>query len=155
MLSCFSHAQLFLTPGTVTRQASLSMGFSRQDYLCGLLYPQPGDLPNSGIKLRLLHLLHWQAGSLPLVSPGKPVIKYWLIVSRSVFRLHRLGPSRLLRPWGFSGKNTGMGTRSLLQGIFPTQGSNLGLLCCRQILYHLSYQRSPFYYFLKIYLIDV
>ena len=50
MLSCFSHAQLFLTPGTVTRQASLSMGFSRQDYLCGLLYPQPGDLPNSGIK---------------------------------------------------------------------------------------------------------
>ena len=35
-------------------------------------------------------------------------------------------------------KNTGMGCHSCLQGIFPTQGSNLGLLHCRQILYHLS-----------------
>ena len=34
------------------------------------------------------------------------------------------------------GKNTGMGCHSLLQGIFPTQGLNLGLLHCRQILYH-------------------
>ena len=36
-----------------------------------------------------------------------------------------------------------MGFHSLLQGIFPTQGLNLGLLCCRQILYLLSHQRSP------------
>ena len=36
-----------------------------------------------------------------------------------------------------------MGFHSLLQGIFPTQGSNLGLLHCRQILYHLSHQGSP------------
>ena len=36
--------------------------------------------------------------------------------------------------------NTGVGSLSLLQGIFPTQGSNPGLLCCRWILYHLSYQ---------------
>ena len=43
----------------------------------------------------------------------------------------------------FPGKNTGVGSHSLLQGIFPTQGSNLGLLHCRQILYHLSHQRSP------------
>ena len=35
---------------------------------------------------------------------------------------------------------------SLLQGIFPTQGSNPGLLHCRQILYHLSYQGSPYMY---------
>ena len=40
------------------------------------------------------------------------------------------------------GKNTGMGCHCLLQGIFPTQGSNLGLLHCRQILYHLSHQES-------------
>ena len=46
-------------------------------------------------------------------------------------------------PWNSSGKNTGVGCHSLLQGIFPTQGSNLGLLHCRQILYHLSYQGSP------------
>ena len=36
-----------------------------------------------------------------------------------------------------------MGSHSLLQGIFPTQGSNLGLLHCRQIHYHLSHQGSP------------
>ena len=40
------------------------------------------------------------------------------------------------------GQNTEMGSHSLLQGIFPTQGSNQGLLHCRQILYQLSYQGS-------------
>ena len=43
----------------------------------------------------------------------------------------------------FSRKNTGEGSHSLLQGIFLTQGSNLGLLHCRQILYCLSHQGSP------------
>ena len=42
-----------------------------------------------------------------------------------------------------SGKNTGVGYHFLLQGIFLTQGSNQGLLHCRQILYHLSHQGSP------------
>ena len=41
------------------------------------------------------------------------------------------------------GKNTGVGCPALLQGIFPTQGSNPGLPRCRQILYHLSHQGSP------------
>ena len=40
-------------------------------------------------------------------------------------------------------KNTGVGSLSLLQGIFPTQESNQGLLHCRQILYQLSYQGRP------------
>ena len=40
-------------------------------------------------------------------------------------------------------KNTGVGSLSLLQGNFPTQESNWDLLPCRQILYQLSYQRSP------------
>ena len=39
-------------------------------------------------------------------------------------------------------KNTGVGCHSLLQRIFPTQGSNLGFLHCRQMLYHLSHQGS-------------
>ena len=43
-----------------------------------------------------------------------------------------------------SPKNTGVGNLSLLQGIFlETQESNQGLLHCRQILYHLSYQGNP------------
>ena len=41
------------------------------------------------------------------------------------------------------GKNTGGGYHALLQGIFLTQGSNPGVLYCRQILYHLSHQGSP------------
>ena len=41
------------------------------------------------------------------------------------------------------GQNTGVGSLSLLQGIFPTQGSNSGLLHCRQILHQPSHQGSP------------
>ena len=44
---------------------------------------------------------------------------------------------------GSPGKSTGVGSHSLLQGIFPTQGSNSGLQHCRQILYCLSHQGSP------------
>ena len=49
----------------------------------------------------------------------------------------------LLCPWDSPGKNPGVGSHSLLQGIFPTQGSNLSLLHCRWILYHLSHHESP------------
>ena len=52
-------------------------------------------------------------------------------------------PTRLLRPWDFPGKNTGMGCHFLLQRIFPTKESNPGLLHCRRILYQLSYKGSP------------
>ena len=45
-------------------------------------------------------------------------------------------------PWNSPGQNTGVHSLSLLQGIFPTQGLNPGLLQCRQILYQLSHQRS-------------
>ena len=51
-------------------------------------------------------------------------------------------PMDLHSPWNFSGQNTGVGSLSLLQGIFPTQGSNLGLLHCRHILYQLSHKGS-------------
>ena len=44
--------------------------------------------------------------------------------------------------WNSPGENTGVGSHSLLQGIFPTQGSNPGLLHCRQIPYYLSHQGS-------------
>ena len=51
-----------------------------------------------------------------------------------------LWPHGLYSPWNSPGQNTGVGSLSLLQGIFPTQGSNPGLLHCRQILYQLSHQ---------------
>ena len=46
-------------------------------------------------------------------------------------------------PGDSPGKNTGVGCHVLLEGIFPTQGWNSGLLHCRWILYHLSHQGSP------------
>ena len=50
MLSRFSHVQFFVTPWTIAHQAPLSMGFSRQEYWSGLLFPTPEDLPDSGLK---------------------------------------------------------------------------------------------------------
>ena len=82
---------------TAARQASLSMGVSRQEYWSGKLFPPPGDLPNAP-------------------SCG-------------------LQPARLFCPWASPGKSTGVGSCSLLQEIFPTQGSNPGLLPRRQILH--------------------
>ena len=54
VLSRFSHVRLFVSLWTVTHQASLSMGFSRQEYCSGLSYPPPGDFPVPGIKPMLL-----------------------------------------------------------------------------------------------------
>ena len=52
-------------------------------------------------------------------------------------------PHGLYSPWNSPGQNTGVGNHFLLQGIFPTQGSNPGLPHCRQILYQLSHKGNP------------
>ena len=130
-------------PWTVAHQAPPSMGFSRQEYWSGLPFPSPGDLPDPGIEPRSPTL---QADALTSAPPGKPgVYKVPLnsgvirshcsckshqcvsesesvshsIVSDSL-RPHELYPARLLCPWDSPGKNIGMGSQSLLQGIFPT-----------------------------------
>ena len=54
-----------------------------------------------------------------------------------------LRPQTLYSPWNSLGQNTGVDSLSLLQGIFPTQRSNSGLLHSRQILYQLSHKGSP------------
>ena len=64
------------------------------------------------------------------------------VMSNSL-RPHGLQPARSLCPWNSPVNNTGVGCHSLLQGVFLTQESNLGLSHCRQILYHLSHQGSP------------
>ena len=61
-------------------------------------------------------------------------------------RPHGLQPTRLLCPWDFPGKNTGVGCHVILQGIFLISGLNLRLLCllhCRQVLYHWHQLGSP------------
>ena len=52
-------------------------------------------------------------------------------------------PRGLYSPWNSPGQNTGVGCQSLLQGIFPTQGSNPGFSHYRWILYQLSHKGSP------------
>ena len=64
-----------------------------------------------------------------------------LVVSDSL-QPHRLWPTKLLCPRNSPGKNTRVGNHSFFQGIL-TQGSNPGVLHCRQILYQLSHQGSP------------
>ena len=66
-----SHIQCFETPWTVVHQASLSMGFSRQEYWTEQPFPSPGDLPDPGIKpgSPALH-----ADSLLSGPPGKPLL---------------------------------------------------------------------------------
>ena len=60
-----------VTLWTVTRQAPLSVGFSRQEYWKWLPFPTPGNLLNSGVKTLLLN---WQVGSLALEPPRKPLV---------------------------------------------------------------------------------
>ena len=69
MLSCLSRVQLFATPWTVALQAPLFVGFSRQEYWSGLLFPPPGDLSNPGIEPESLTS---QVDSLPLSHQGSP-----------------------------------------------------------------------------------
>ena len=65
-------------------------------------------------------------------------VKVKLTQSCQILRLHGLES-----PWNFPSQTIGVDSLSLLQGIFPIQESNQGLLHCRQILYQLSYQGSP------------
>ena len=72
-----------------------------------------------------------------VICPGRK--RKWKSLSHS----NSLRPHGLYSPWNSPGQNTGGGSLSLLQGIFPTLGSNPGLLHCRQILYQLSHKGSP------------
>ena len=67
----------------------------------------------------------------------------WLNESESSVMSHSLWPHGLCSQLNSPGQNTGVGSLSLHQGIFPTQGSNPGLPHCRKILYQLSYQEIP------------
>ena len=73
-------------------------------------------------------LISWQ------LSPSAVISESHSVVSESL-RSHRL-----YSPWNSPGQNTGVGSLSLLQGIFPTQGLNSGLPHCRRILHQLSHK---------------
>ena len=100
---------------------------------------QPSPPPRSGPfsspqKRALLTKL-----SLPILPPSAPESES---ESHSVLS-GSLQTHGLHSPWNSPGQNTGVGSLSLLQGIFPTKGSNPGLPHCRRILYQLSHKGSP------------
>ena len=109
------------------------MGFSRQEYWSGLPWPAPGDLPNPGIEPESLAL---QADSL-LSEPQGHMYESDSFVSNS------FQPHGWYRQWNSPDRNTGVGSHSLLQGMFPTQRLNPCLPYCRWILYHLSHKGRP------------
>ena len=89
LLSHFSHVQLCATPLTAAHQASPSLGFSRQEHWSGLPFPSP------------MHESEKSKWSHSVVSDSQ--------------RPYGLQPSRLLHPWDFPGKSTGVGCHCLLQ----------------------------------------
>ena len=119
------------------------MEFSRQEYWSGLPFPAPGDFPDPGIEPTSFGSPAW-AGRFFTTSatwedrnPSESESKSLSVVPDN------LRPHGLYSPWNSPDQNTGVGSQSLLQGIFPTQGSNRGLLQCRWILHQLSYQGKP------------
>ena len=85
------------------------------------------------------------------------ILQFFILISRGFYLLcvlslfshvrlvqpHGVQSSRLICLWDSPGKNSGVGCHFLLQGMFPTQGSNPRLLRCKWILYPLSHQGSP------------
>ena len=138
---------LFWDP-IVAHQAPPSMGFSRQEYWNGLPFPSPEDLPDPGVEAASPAL---QVDSLSLSHLGSPVYVHAVLclVTQSCPTL--CDPLDCSLPGSSvhgdsSGKNTGVGCHTLLQGVFPTQALNPGLLHCRRILYCLSHKGSPYMY---------
>ena len=75
MLSGFSHIQLFGTPWTVAHSAPLSMGFCRQAYWSGLLFPSPADIPDPGMEPKSPASPALPVNSSPLTHLGSPRLR--------------------------------------------------------------------------------
>ena len=127
----------------------LFVGFSRQEYWSGLPFPSPVDHILS--ELSSMTCPSWVAPhsmAHRFIELDKAVIQLISLVCLCLVT-QPLCDHVDYSPPGSSvhenapDKNTRVGYQALLQGIFPTQGLNPGLLHCRQFLYYLSYQGSP------------
>ena len=76
-----SHVWLSVTFWTVTSQGPLSMGFPRQDYCNGLLFPSPGDLP------------------IPGIEPAPPTLAGGFFTTNTTSRLRSIGSQRVEQDW--------------------------------------------------------
>ena len=125
-------------------------GISQQEYWSewvaisssrGSSWPRNGTWVSCDSYLGGSIVYHWITQEAQTVYESESVILS--VMSDSLWPHELVPPSWFLCPWDSPGKNTGVGCHSLLQGIFPSQGANLGLLHYRQFLYHLSHQGSP------------
>ena len=136
MVSCLSRVRLYATPGTVARQAPLSVGFSRQEYWSGLPCPPLGDLPDPGIKPALLRSPALQAVSLPSeLLPGKPqskcstiqnMRKLWCLWVLFLTCFQHLSKSCTLPPFKKQGLANTSQVIGLGQNHWPLGGQTLG-----------------------------
>ena len=122
------------------------MGFSRQDNWSGMPCPLPTDLPNPEIEPTSA-FISCIAGCFFTADPPEAhhlKVSYHKMKVKSESEScsvvsNSLQSHGLYSLWNSPGQNTGVGSLSLLQGVFPTQGLNPGLLHCRWILYQLSH----------------
>ena len=142
MLSRFSCILLFTMLWNIAHQSPLSIGFAKQEYWSGLnaflqgIFLIQGSNPFPGVSCIGRWFLYHQC-HLGSPKESHKCVCVSCSVTCNSFQSHDLQPTRLLCPWNFSGNNTGVGSHSLLQGIFPTQESHpclLHLLHCRHIL---------------------
>jgi len=115
LVSLFSRVRLCATPERATHQALPSLGFSRQEHWSGLPFPSPMHESEK-----------W---------------KWSRSVASDSYRAHGLRPTRLLHPWDFPGKSTGVGCHCLLRFIFLIEPT--APIPCLNFLqsteYHLTY----------------
>ena len=142
-MKSLSRVRLFATPWTAAYQAPAPMGFSRQEYWSGLPLPSPAFGSATTKSLQSCPTLCDPIDGSPPSSSVHGIFQqeYWsgvpLPSPRQILYIYKSA-----KPPG-KPKNTGVGTLSLLQRIFPTQESNRALPHYRRILYQLSHQGSP------------
>ena len=125
----------------IAHRTPLSLGFYRQEYWNGLLFPSPLYLPDAKGQTHVscigrLILYHWATREDQIISKGcLSETESRLVISNSL-QSHGLYSS-----WNSLGQNTGVDSLSL-QSIFPTRGLSPGLLYCMWILYQLSHKGS-------------
>ena len=114
-------------------------GFGHEQFragLCALNLSRTGRFSNLRLKTQALHPEAKQSNDL---AEGVKCFECRESESCSVVS-NSLRPHGQYSPWNSPDQNTGVDSLSLLQGIFPTQGSNPGLPRCMQILYQLSHK---------------
>ena len=145
LLSCFSHVRLCVTPETAAHQAAPSLGFSRQEHWSGLPFPSPMHESEK-----------WKWSHSVLSNSSWP---------------HGLQPTRLLRPWDFPGKSTGVGCHCLsdasqtkrepckrvgiLLMVVVIKTSHFSLYCVQYSWYYLTLQFFLFVCLLVLWALDI